>query len=49
MSRELVSHMFYIMCSAIHNCLFLGSVVFATDAELYENVTNMIYIYNTLL
>ena len=24
-------------------------LIFATDAELYKNVTNMIYNYNTLL
>ena len=37
------------MYTAIHNCLSSNPLVFATDAELYKNVTNMIYSYNTLL
>ena len=49
MSRGSVSHVFYIMCTAIHNCLSLGSLVFATDAELDENVTNIVYNYDALL
>ena len=48
-SMGLVSCIFHIMCTAIHNCLSSGSLVFATDVELYENVTNIVYNYDTLL
>ena len=47
MSRGSLSCIFYTMCTAIHNCSSLGSLVFATDAELYKNVTNMICNYST--
>ena len=47
--RGSVSHIFYNMCTVVCNCLSLGSLVFATDAKLYKNVTNMIYNYDTLL
>ena len=45
----LVSQIFYIMCTVIHNCLSLGSLVFGTGEELYENMTNIDYNYDTLL
>ena len=49
MFRGLVSHIFYIVCTVIHKCLSSGSLVFATNVELYENVTNIVYNYDTLL
>ena len=45
---DLVSHIFYIMCTVIY-FLSLGSLVFATDAELYKNMTNIVNNYDTLL
>ena len=45
-----MSCIFCIMGTAIHNFLSSGSLVFATNAELWkENLTNMIYNYITVL
>ena len=44
-----MSHIFYIMCTVIYNSSSLGSVAFATDAEFYKNMTNIVYNYDNLL
>ena len=49
LSRGLVSCMFYIVCTVIHNFSSLSSLVFATDVELYKDVTNIVYNYDTSL
>ena len=43
-----MSHIFYIMCTVIYNYSHSGLLVFATDAELYKNLINIVYNYDTL-
>ena len=40
-------HVYSILCTLQYTTA--GSLVFATNAELYKNMTNMIYNYDTLL
>ena len=43
-------HVYSTLCALQYTTAHLtGFLFFATDAELYKNMTNMIYSYNTLL